>query len=539
MKLRTTVQLLCVLLVAMSIASYLFLCNASSLWEEFLLAGSVLGIAGLYVILHVKVFTRLKALEHVVRKSGEQLALKAKEENEGIISLATATIASLSANIRQASNMVGRLKSGNLAEDTLKLKETDPLIMSLEELRAQLQGLQRDEGERNWTSDGMAKFVDILKAEYKSEKAFYDQVVSSVVKYMEASQGGLFLFSDNELQDDPHLSLVSCYAYEKHKALSKRIDIGQGIVGQVYLEKQTVLLKQVPDKYVSITSGLGHATPSNILIVPFKLNESVECIMELASFSTFERYQIQFLEKLGESIASKVSNLRVSEQTNKLLKETQLYTEQLRAQEEEMRQNMEELTATQEEMARKEQELSRLLEQSTKDQVELKGRLGEIEKLKEQNQRESARMLELQEKYQHDIVEMLNQIPAKIFLKDSNGLMVLCNKTVADGYNLSVKQLIGTHDRDHFDHEQVKMWEKQEQEIMVGGKKTFVQEERFQNKTRFLKTTKMPFHIHHLNQTGIMGFQFDVTESLGAERTEKELREEIARLRGQRVLSER
>jgi PAS domain S-box-containing protein len=113
-----------------------------------------------------------------------------------------------------------------------------------------------------------------------------------------------------------------------------------------------VYLKEVPENFVRITSGLGEALPRNILIVPLKLEEQVFGLIEIASFKMIEDFEIEFVEKLGESIASTISTVRNSERTNKLLQETQLQAEQMRAQEEEVRQNMEELSATQEEMQR-------------------------------------------------------------------------------------------------------------------------------------------------------------------------------------------
>jgi PAS domain-containing protein len=137
----------------------------------------------------------------------------------------------------------------------------------------------------------------------------------------------------------------------------------------------------------------------------------------------------------------------------------------------------------------------------------------EIESLKETNLQETKKMLDLLEKNKTDIIEILNAIPAKIFLKDSNGYMVLCNNAVAQSYNLPIHKLIGTHDKDHFDQEQAKLWREQELEIMRMGGKTFLQEERLNGKLRYLKTTKMPFFISHLNETGLLGYQFDVTDS--------------------------
>jgi GAF domain-containing protein len=530
MKLHMRLLLLMGVLFVLSVLNYVLFNDPNSHVDDFFAFGSVTGLALVYCFFRVNVIMPLKKLsvlrQHIALVRGFNVELNANDFSETIT-----VLNGLSKQIETATDVIDKLKKRNLDQDLSLLEgfKENKLLTALDALRIDLRNLEAEDRERKWVAEGMSRFVDILRQDHQGEKQFYDRLISNIVRYMGANQGGFFSVCNEA--NDKHLALVSCYAYDRQKYLNKRIEIGQGLIGQVYLEGETMLLNEVPDKYIHITSGLGHATPNHLLIVPLKVNNVVECVIEIASFFPFMKYQIDFIEKLGESIASAVSNMRVNENTKLLLKETQLHTEQLRAQEEEMRQNMEELEATQEEMARKEKELSRLLEQSTAQQAELKNKVAEIERLKEETQRETKKMLDFQEMYRQDIIEILNQMPAKIFLKDSKGYMVLCNKTVADGYNLSVDKLIGTHDYDHFDPEQVKVWESQEQEIMREGKKTFVQEERFHDNVKYLKTTKMPFYIHHLNQRGIMGFQFDVTNTLGAERVERELRDEIARLR--------
>ena len=110
--------------------------------------------------------------------------------------------------------------------------------------------------------------------------------------------------------------------------------------------------------------------PSNLIITPLKLNEETLGMLELASFKAFEDYQVEFLERLGEAIASSLHNARVNRRTQQLLSESQSRAQEIQAQEEEMRQNMEELQATQEEMQRKERDYLATIE-------ELKERLGE------------------------------------------------------------------------------------------------------------------------------------------------------------------
>ena len=130
-------------------------------------------------------------------------------------------------------------------------------------------------------------------------------------------------------------------------------------MGQCVLEAHTIYIKEVPSDYVSITSGLGQATPRAVLIVPLKVRDEVMGVLEMASFESFETFQIEFVEKISENIATLLSNRKSSELTKQLLHESEERSEMLTQQEEEMRQNTEELQATQEEMIRQRSELEK------------------------------------------------------------------------------------------------------------------------------------------------------------------------------------
>jgi hypothetical protein len=138
-------------------------------------------------------------------------------------------------------------------------------------------------------------------------------------------------------------------------------------------------MKKLPENYLKITSGLGEAEAGCLLVVPLKVNEEVEGMIEIAAFIPFEPYQIEFIEKVCESVASTLISVKINEKTKQLLENAQISGEMLRAQEEEMRQNMEELQATQEALHRKEIELGELLRQAEQREQKLLAKIKELE----------------------------------------------------------------------------------------------------------------------------------------------------------------
>jgi methyl-accepting chemotaxis protein len=124
------------------------------------------------------------------------------------------------------------------------------------------------------------------------------------------------------------------------------------------MERAHIVASHVPEDYIQISSGLGQASPTHLLLVPMMQNDIIVGVMEFASFRPFDALTIEMAEKLANITASIIITTRINQRTRELLEQSQRQTEDLRTREEEMRQNMEELAATQEEMARINNELS-------------------------------------------------------------------------------------------------------------------------------------------------------------------------------------
>lgn len=252
--------------------------------------------------------------------------------------------------LRSTSLFAENIGNGNYQASFTPLSEHDVLGNALINMRNNLEKVAEDDKRRNWATEGVAKFSEILRRNNDNITKLGDELISNLVKYMKANQGGFFIVNDTE--SEPYLELTSCYAWDKKKYIEQHIYEGEGLTGQVWQEKETIYLTEVPQNYITITSGLGEANPKSILIVPLKVNDEIYGVIEMASFNEFATYEIEFIEKIAESIASTVSSVKINERTQRLLEDSTILTEQMRAQEEEMRQNMEELQATQEEMQR-------------------------------------------------------------------------------------------------------------------------------------------------------------------------------------------
>jgi methyl-accepting chemotaxis protein len=253
---------------------------------------------------------------------------------------------------RDITGVCTTIARGDFSKKAVVKSEKDELSKAVNQMIDNLKNAAEEDAKRNWASEGLAKFGEILRSDQELN-LLSESIISNLVKYTESNQGAFFIVKENN-NKLPYLEMTACYAYNRKKYLDKIIEVGEGLIGQCYLEKDTIYLTAIPDDYVRITSGLGHANPSSIVIVPLLNNGNIEGVIELASFNEIKDYQIAFLQKVAESIASSLASVKINERTKELLAQAQQQAEELRSQEEEMRQNLEELSATQEETQRKE-----------------------------------------------------------------------------------------------------------------------------------------------------------------------------------------
>ena len=346
------------LLLLFVFALAIFPTPPASVWVGALVA--TLGY-GLFAFLFLRAFTlRFEKVEEVSKllaagKLDEPFHQNGQDEFMAI----TQAIHHTGEGLKHKTAFANHIGDGNLQATYEPTSADDQLGHSLLKIKESLLAVKDEDRKRNWTTDGLARFVDVMRTDKSLSELCHD-ILRNLVVLLRANQGTIFIINTTDT-GDTLLNMQACYAFDRRKYLSKTIIPGEGLIGQVFLEKRTAYLKNVPDNFIRITSGLGDANPRFVLIAPLKMNEDVVGVVELASFKEFEKHEIAFVEKIGETIAHNIISFRTAEHTRKLLQDSQEQTEHMRAQEEELRQNQEELQATQEEISRKYHELFRQL----------------------------------------------------------------------------------------------------------------------------------------------------------------------------------
>ncbi|MFO7827623.1 MAG: cache domain-containing protein [Bacteroidales bacterium] len=292
--------------------------------------------------------------------------------------------------LNKKAEFANQIGSGNIDLKLDLLSSEDKLGKSLNEMRENLKRA-RDEEEkrkfedqkRRWANEGLAKFADLLRQNNNDLSLLSMNIIKNLVHYLEINQGGLFMINDQD-KSNIVLELLAAFAFDREKYFTKQVELGEGLVGTCALEKQTIYITEIPQNYVQIVSGLGGSNPNSLLLVPLKFENEVLGVIELASFNTFEKHEIEFAESVAESIASTLRSVQININTSELLERSQQQAEEMAAQEEEMRQNMEELQATQEEATRRETDLNAMV--NAVDNFLLKAEYDTTGKLIEANQ---------------------------------------------------------------------------------------------------------------------------------------------------------
>ncbi len=242
--------------------------------------------------------------------------------------------ANLTTQIRTISEIATAVTQGDLTRSIAveAQGEVAELKDNINQMIANLRDTTRKNTEQDWLKTNLARFTRMLQGQ-RDLQTVSKQILSELAPLVFA-QHGVFYVMDGAEQ--PLLKLLSTYAYRERKHLANQFRLGEGLVGQAALEKDRILLTEVPSDYIKINSGLGEATPLNVIVLPVLFEGQVKAVIELASFQRFSETHLAFLDQLTESIAIVLNTIAAGMRQEELLKQSQSLTEELQGQQREL-----------------------------------------------------------------------------------------------------------------------------------------------------------------------------------------------------------
>jgi len=187
--------------------------------------------------------------------------------------------------------------------------------------------------EQNWLKTNLAKFTRMLQGQ--RDLLTVGKLILSELAPVVTAQHGVFYIIDNS-NKEPELKLLVSYAHRERRGAKNRFKFGEGLVGQAALEKQRILLTDVPYGYVKVSSGLGESRPANIVVLPILFEGEVKAVLELSSLERFNSTHQAFLDELAESIGIVLHTIEANTRTENLLKQSQSLAAELQNRQEEL-----------------------------------------------------------------------------------------------------------------------------------------------------------------------------------------------------------
>lgn len=235
-------------------------------------------------------------------------------------------------------------------------------------------------------------------------------------------------------KEDLNYRLISRYAIEVDETIPSTFYLGDGLLGQCAQQKEKQLLEDLPNSSIKIKSGLSSIAPQHILLVPFVHNNQTIALVELLNKDKFEPLNLEFIESIGNGIATFIKGLRAEQKTAELLEETQRQAEILEVQQEELRQSNEELEEQARYLKRQQEELQTANEELEHQTLSVEIKNKELEKAKAEVDKKTLD-LELSSKYKSEfLANMSHELRTPL-----NSLLIL-SKDLAENKKKNLEQ---------------------------------------------------------------------------------------------------
>ncbi|HQV30316.1 MAG TPA: response regulator, partial [Calditrichia bacterium] len=322
-----------------------------------------------------------QSLQQVVNVADEmatgntEVSLRINTQDEfGFLAKSFNQLISATKDLTAAATAIGQ---GNYEVPVRVRGERDILGNALDMMRENLVRISRENAGQNWLKTGQAELNDRMRGE-NDLISLTQRVLNFLASYLNCQVGAIYVADENNV-----LKMTASFALTRRKNLSNSFELGEGVVGQAALEQRTILLEAVPENYLSVTSGTGSATPTNILVTPLLYDGTLNGVIELGAFKPFNQQDLLFLEQAANSIAISFNSAKASIQLKNLLDATRNQTEELRRQQSDLKEANERLENQTSALQESEKRLQAQQDQLQRSNIELEEQTEALEMQKD------------------------------------------------------------------------------------------------------------------------------------------------------------
>ncbi len=277
---------------------------------------------------------------------------------EGLTENVNQLAANLTTQVRAIAEVATAVTQGDLTRSiTVEARgEVAALKDTINEMIRNLRDTTQKNTEQDWLKTNLAKFSRMLQGQ--KDLNTVGRLILSELAPVVAAQHAVFYVLDAS-RERPRLTLLASYGSKGQSAIGSQLELGEGLVGQCAIEKEKILLSNVPLDYITIFSGLGAAPPQNILVLPVIFEGQVKGVLELASFERFSPTHQAFLDQLTEVIGIVINTIEANMRTEDLLEQSQSLAQELQSRQQELQQTNQELEEKAGLLAHQNQEVER------------------------------------------------------------------------------------------------------------------------------------------------------------------------------------
>ncbi|HYZ35436.1 MAG TPA: HAMP domain-containing protein [Pseudonocardiaceae bacterium] len=261
----------------------------------------------------------------------------------------------LTSQVRSIAAVITAVTAGDLTPQiTVEASgELAELSDNINKMIATLRETTRTNQEQDWLKTNLARLSSLMQG-HRDLPTVASLVLSELAPLVSAQQAAFFLVREegDGTGGSPVVEFAAGYGVQNPDAV-RRFALGESLVGQAALDKKTILVTEAPPDYATISSGLGQATPINVLVLPLLFEDKALGVIELASVNEFTTVHRDLLERLRESIGLNVNTILANSRTEALLAESQRLAQELTAGSQRLQAQQAELQKSNTELAEK------------------------------------------------------------------------------------------------------------------------------------------------------------------------------------------